>query len=82
MLAISDADKQNAINLFLGVFNPQESRIPIWEQQSDAHLHRGNPFNLKSVFIHYHFMLTYKKLTLFVFYGCQDGDELYAMVGR
>ncbi|KZS16333.1 polyphosphoinositide phosphatase [Daphnia magna] len=43
----SDADKQNAINLFLGVFNPQDSRIPIWEQQSDAHLHRGNPFNLK-----------------------------------
>ncbi len=48
VLMISDADKQNAINLFLGVFNPQESRIPIWEQQSDAHLHRGNPFNLKS----------------------------------
>lgn len=44
-----DADKQNAINLFLGVFNPQESRVPIWEQQTDAHLHRGNPFNLKFV---------------------------------
>ena len=43
----SDADKQNAINLFLGVFVPEESRPPIWEQPSDQHLHRGNPFNLK-----------------------------------
>jgi len=43
----SDADKQNAINLFLGVFIPKESRVPIWEQQTDQHLHRGNPFNLK-----------------------------------
>jgi len=43
----SDADKQNAINLFLGVFIPKESRIPIWMQQTDQYLHRGNPFNLK-----------------------------------
>jgi hypothetical protein len=51
---MKDADKQNAINIFLGVFIPLDSRTPIWEQQSDAHLHRGNPFNLKYIHTAYY----------------------------
>lgn len=39
----SDADKQNAINLFLGLFRPDDSRPRIWEAASDAQLHRKPP---------------------------------------
>jgi len=37
--AFSDADKQNAINIFLGVFQPSKSSIPIWELPTDIYLH-------------------------------------------
>ena len=37
--AFSDADKQSAINLFLGVFKPFMHSIPIWELQTDIYLH-------------------------------------------
>lgn len=35
----SDADKQNAINLFLGMFNPQNEPFPLWALENDLHLH-------------------------------------------
>ncbi|XP_068202078.1 polyphosphoinositide phosphatase isoform X1 [Palaemon carinicauda] len=49
----SDTEKQNAINLFLGVYHPWDASFPIWELQSDYLLHhslaRGiRPCHLKS----------------------------------
>ncbi|KAG7160580.1 Polyphosphoinositide phosphatase-like [Homarus americanus] len=35
----SDTEKQNAINLFLGVYIPREEPVPIWELSSDYLLH-------------------------------------------
>lgn len=34
-----DTEKQNAINLFLGLFVPNESEPDIWEQNFDYYLH-------------------------------------------
>ena len=36
---ITDADKQNAINLFLGNYIPIDDQIPLWELTTDHHLH-------------------------------------------
>lgn len=36
---ILDAEKQHAINLFLGLFIPQEHNQPIWEENTDYYLH-------------------------------------------
>ncbi|BES98687.1 SacI homology domain [Nesidiocoris tenuis] len=41
----SDAEKQHAMNLFLGLFKPYENDIPIWETMSDFYLH--NPSSRK-----------------------------------
>lgn len=35
----SDADKQNAINLFLGMFSPMKEPFPLWSLESDLYLH-------------------------------------------
>lgn len=35
----SDADKQNAINLFLGMFSPMKEPFPLWSLETDYHLH-------------------------------------------
>lgn len=35
----SDAEKQNTINLFLGIFVPDENKPPIWEYASDYYFH-------------------------------------------
>ncbi|XP_015918441.2 polyphosphoinositide phosphatase [Parasteatoda tepidariorum] len=37
----SDADKQNAINLFLGVYKPSRAMTPIWELMTDFYLHNS-----------------------------------------
>ncbi|XP_063610918.1 polyphosphoinositide phosphatase-like [Penaeus indicus] len=37
----SDTEKQNAINLFLGVYIPSEASVPIWELPSDYLLHHS-----------------------------------------
>ena len=34
-----DADKQMAINVFLGVFQPQEGEKNVWELSTDYYLH-------------------------------------------
>lgn len=38
---LSDAEKQNAMNVFLGVFMPSAHQAPIWEREynSDYYLH-------------------------------------------
>ncbi|KAB0799167.1 hypothetical protein PPYR_07047 [Photinus pyralis] len=35
----SDAEKQNTINLFLGLFTPDEYKPPIWDYITDYHFH-------------------------------------------
>ncbi|KAG6453120.1 polyphosphoinositide phosphatase [Manduca sexta] len=35
----SDAEKQNTMNLFLGLFIPDPAKPPIWDYQSDYYLH-------------------------------------------
>ena len=35
----SDAEKQNTMNLFLGLFIPDPTRAPIWEYPNDYYLH-------------------------------------------
>ena len=35
----SDADKQAAINVFLGVFHPEAGQPNIWELQTDYYMH-------------------------------------------
>ncbi|KAF8777217.1 Polyphosphoinositide phosphatase like protein [Argiope bruennichi] len=37
----SDADKQNAINLFLGVYKPSKTTTPLWELMTDFYLHNS-----------------------------------------
>jgi hypothetical protein len=38
-----DAEKQYAINLFLGNFVPQKDFPHLWELQSDYYLHNEDP---------------------------------------
>lgn len=38
----TDGEKQDAINLFLGYFQPQEGKTPLWELDSDYYLHVGS----------------------------------------
>ncbi|KAJ8026494.1 Polyphosphoinositide phosphatase [Holothuria leucospilota] len=41
--AFSDADKQNAINLFLGVFRPHcEEKLHLWDLETDHYLHHAS----------------------------------------
>lgn len=45
----SDAEKQNAINLFLGLFKPSNNDPPIWEFTSDYYFHhKPVVYHLKS----------------------------------
>lgn len=38
---LNDAEKQQAMNLFLGNFVPQPGKPAVWELGSDKHLHAG-----------------------------------------
>uniref|UniRef100_A0A8C5NGZ8 SAC domain-containing protein n=1 Tax=Gouania willdenowi TaxID=441366 RepID=A0A8C5NGZ8_GOUWI len=44
--AFSDADRQDAINLFLQVFQPSESKPHLWELPTDFYLHQKNTMAL------------------------------------
>ncbi|XP_064595494.1 polyphosphoinositide phosphatase-like isoform X2 [Liolophura sinensis] len=46
--AFSDADKQHAINLFLGVFKPQDGKLNLWEMSTDYYLHNRQATNGKA----------------------------------
>ncbi|GIZ01749.1 polyphosphoinositide phosphatase [Caerostris extrusa] len=37
----SDADKQNAINLFLGMYKPSKTATPLWDLMTDFYLHNS-----------------------------------------
>ena len=39
MFVCADSEKQQAINLFLGVFVPRPGKPNIWEMQTDFYLH-------------------------------------------
>ena len=38
---ITDSDKQNSINLFLGVFEPTEGAPNMWDLSTDFYLHNN-----------------------------------------
>ncbi|KAI4802362.1 hypothetical protein KUCAC02_020203 [Chaenocephalus aceratus] len=44
--AFSDADRQDAINLFLQVYQPSESKPHLWELPTDFYLHHKNTMAL------------------------------------
>lgn len=44
--AFSDADRQDAINLFLQVYQPSESKPHLWELPTDFYLHQGSTMAL------------------------------------
>lgn len=41
-----DADRQDSINLFLGVFQPEEGKSHLWELPTDCYLHQKDTMNL------------------------------------
>ena len=48
-VTLLDSEKQSALNLFLGVFEPREGLPNIWELPTDFYLHNyitQNPANL------------------------------------
>lgn len=40
-MKFTDAEKQHAMNLFLGLFIPDDHSAPIWEQMTDYYLHHN-----------------------------------------
>eukprot|EP00095_Tigriopus_kingsejongensis_P006225 maker-scaffold301_size216225-snap-gene-0.18 protein:Tk06225 transcript:maker-scaffold301_size216225-snap-gene-0.18-mRNA-1 annotation:"polyphosphoinositide phosphatase isoform x2" len=54
---LSDAEKQNAINLFLGVYVPEDGKVPIWDKDflTDKYLHIPQllrPYQFGSLLFH------------------------------
>lgn len=45
----SDAEKQNTINLFLGLFIPDVTRPPLWEYTTDYYLHHLDAIKYKPI---------------------------------
>ncbi|KAI3864773.1 hypothetical protein MKX03_034985 [Papaver bracteatum] len=45
--AFTDGEKQNAINIFLGYFQPQQGRPALWELNSDQHFNVGRDENAR-----------------------------------
>ncbi len=41
-LCVSDADRQDSINLFLQVYQPSESKPHLWELPTDFYLHHSD----------------------------------------
>ncbi|KAL9969462.1 hypothetical protein ACROYT_G021682 [Oculina patagonica] len=46
--AFTDADKQQAMNLFLGIFLPLQEKRNIWELPSDYYLHHNTTWDLRA----------------------------------
>ncbi|KAI3882771.1 hypothetical protein MKW92_041180 [Papaver armeniacum] len=45
--AFTDGEKQDAINIFLGYFQPQQGRPALWELNSDQHFNVGRDENAR-----------------------------------
>lgn len=73
---LTDADRQDSINLFLGVFKPAEGKPHLWELPTDFYLHHKNTLSLSQTRQRYFAVLFfvlfgiaqihYKKLTLLI----------------
>jgi hypothetical protein len=48
-LCFTDAEKQHTMNLFLGLFVPDENKPPIWELMTDYYLHHPEALGQKKV---------------------------------
>lgn len=46
LLSLPDADRQDAINLFLQVYQPSESKPHLWELPTDFYLHQRSTMAL------------------------------------
>ena len=46
---LSDNDKQQAINLFLGVFVPKEGTLNLWDLPTDYYLHHCDTRDLRGI---------------------------------
>jgi hypothetical protein len=46
IFCVLDADRQDSINLFLGVFHPTEGKPHLWELPTDFYLHHKNTMSL------------------------------------
>ncbi|XP_012506587.1 PREDICTED: polyphosphoinositide phosphatase [Propithecus coquereli] len=64
--AFSDADRQDSINLFLGVFHPTEGKPHLWELPTDFYLHHKNTMRLLPTRRRYFFFLVYNAVSLLV----------------
>jgi hypothetical protein len=45
----TDAEKQHTINLFLGLFVPDENKPPIWDLMTDYSLHHPQVLGQKKM---------------------------------
>uniref|UniRef100_A0A2K6FWV4 FIG4 phosphoinositide 5-phosphatase n=1 Tax=Propithecus coquereli TaxID=379532 RepID=A0A2K6FWV4_PROCO len=62
--AFSDADRQDSINLFLGVFHPTEGKPHLWELPTDFYLHHKNTMRLLPTRRRYFFFLAVSLLVI------------------
>lgn len=49
LIYVTDADKQQAMNVFLGVYVPIEGMCNIWDMTTDYYLHHTSTCNLKAL---------------------------------
>jgi hypothetical protein len=49
VLCAIDAEKQHTINLFLGLFVPDENKPPIWDLITDYYLHHPQALGQKKI---------------------------------
>lgn len=47
--SFADAEKQDAMNLFLGNFQVQKETVDLWDLPTDYYLHNAHPRNLPPV---------------------------------
>lgn len=62
---LTDADRQDSINLFLGVFKPAEGKPHLWELPTDFYLHQKNTLSLSQTRQRYFAVLVFCFVWLF-----------------
>lgn len=61
---LTDADRQDSINLFLGVFKPTEGKPHLWELPTDFYLHHKNTLGLSQTRRRYFDVLFFRLVLL------------------
>lgn len=60
--AFSDNDKQQAINVFLGLYKPETGKPNVWELGTDFYLHNQELFTLGRKYTNRKYLLKFKFL--------------------